>query len=63
MDIYPKINENEKLELKEDNAINHPEEIARLLVSKGIPITLLNVMEEDLESYFLRTIGIKGGAT
>jgi len=59
----PEINENEKLELKEDNAINHPEEIARLLVSKGIPITLLNVMEEDLESYFLRTIGIKGGAT
>ena len=50
------------LEIKSEEAINHPEYIATVLVNAGLPPTLLRVEEEDLESYFLRTIGMKGGA-
>ncbi|MBN1186469.1 MAG: ABC transporter ATP-binding protein [Bacteroidales bacterium] len=59
---FADFNKNGVLELKEDKAISHPEEIARLLVNSGVQLILLRVEEEDLESYFLRTIGIKGGA-
>ncbi len=50
------------LEIKSDRAINHPEEIATMLVHAGLPPTLLKVEEEDLESYFLRTISTDRGA-
>jgi ABC-2 type transport system ATP-binding protein len=49
------------LEIKSKKAINHPEDIATILVYAGLPPTLLRVEEEDLESFFLRTIGKKGG--
>jgi ABC-2 type transport system ATP-binding protein len=49
------------LEIKDDKAIAHPEDIATLLVNAGLPPTLLRVDEEDLESYFLRAIGVDGG--
>jgi ABC-2 type transport system ATP-binding protein len=58
----PELNLNGILELKDEKAINHPEEVARSLVNAGAALTLLRVDEEDLESYFLRTIGITGGA-
>jgi ABC-2 type transport system ATP-binding protein len=51
------------LELSDKNAINHPDAIATLLVQHGAPPFLLKVEEEDLESYFLRTIGMKGTAS
>jgi len=44
------------LEVTDDDAINHPEKVASILVQAGLPPTLLKVEEEDLESYFLRTI-------
>lgn len=47
------------LEIKDQHAIFHPDEIAKFLVEKGAPPTLLKVEEENLESYFLRTIGMK----
>jgi ABC-2 type transport system ATP-binding protein len=47
------------LEINDDTAIQHPEVISELLVNNGTPPSLLNVVEEDLESYFLRTIGVK----
>jgi ABC-2 type transport system ATP-binding protein len=47
------------LEIKDDTAIAHPEDIAALLVNSGLPPTLLRVEEEDLESYFLRAIGVE----
>jgi len=50
------------LEIKDEKAINHPEDIASALVNAGLPPTLLKVEAEDLETYFLRIIGIKGGA-
>ena len=49
------------IELQDDDAIQNPDAIATLLVHAGFPPTLLQVVEEDLESYFLRTIGIEGG--
>jgi ABC-2 type transport system ATP-binding protein len=56
------LNESGKLEIINEKAINHPDDIARILVYAGVPPTLLKVEEEDLESYFLRAIGMKGGA-
>ena len=49
------------LEITCEKATNHPEYIASILVNEGLPPTLLKVEEEDLESYFLRIIGINGG--
>jgi len=37
--------------------ITQPESIATFLVNKNLPPKLLQVVEEDLESFFLRTIG------
>ena len=47
-------------EILSEKAINNPENIATLLVESGIPPSLLKVEIEDLESYFLRTIEMKG---
>jgi ABC-2 type transport system ATP-binding protein len=44
------------LEITDEGASNHPEKIASILVQAELPPTLLKVEEEDLESYFLRTI-------
>jgi ABC-2 type transport system ATP-binding protein len=49
------------IEITTTEAIDKPDVIASLLVNSGCPPTQLNVVEEDLESYFLRTIGMKGG--
>jgi len=46
------------LEITDEGAINHPENIVSALVKAGLPPTLLKVEEEDLESYFLRLIGV-----
>ena len=55
------INTEEQLEIINAEAINKPDTIATLLVNAGCAPTLLKVEEEDLESYFLRTIGMEGG--
>jgi len=49
------------LEINDENAINHPEEIADYLVRSGFPPTMLMVEQEDLESYFLRITGMSKG--
>jgi len=54
--------ENGILEIKDDFAIQKPDKVATILVNAGCPPTLLQVEEEDLESFFLRTIEMKGGA-
>jgi len=48
------------LEIRSEKAIEHPEDITSMLVHAGLPPTLLRVEVEDLESYFLRTIGLRG---
>jgi ABC-2 type transport system ATP-binding protein len=40
--------------MDETHAIEHPDDIARLLVNAGTPPTRLAVEQEDLENYFLR---------
>jgi ABC-2 type transport system ATP-binding protein len=43
-------------------ATDKPDEVASIMSGSGCPPTLLKVEEEDLETYFLRTIGMKGGS-
>lgn len=50
------LNEKGDLEIKDKEAINHPENIVRMLVYSNLPPTLVKVEEEDLETYFLRAI-------
>ena len=38
-------------------AVDHPDDISRLLVGSGVPPTRLAVQREDLETYFLRLVG------
>ena len=51
------------LRLAEERAVSHPEEIAPLLVTVGVPPTRLAVDEEDLETYFLRLVSASSGGT
>ena len=49
------------LTLSDDNAIQQPEKLNELLVRSGQSPSQLNIVSEDLEGYFLRTIqGAKG---
>ncbi len=50
------------LEVTGKEAVSNPDKVATLLVNSGCPPTLLNVEEEDLETFFLRVIRMKGGA-
>ncbi|SDL85077.1 ABC transporter ATP-binding protein [Sediminibacillus halophilus] len=48
------------LEIKNREAINHPDIVNSFLVNAGYPPTKLFVEEEDLEAYFLRITGREG---
>jgi ABC-2 type transport system ATP-binding protein len=50
------------IEVHNASAIEHPDDIARLLVQAGVPPTRLVVEEEELEQYFLRLVGVNGDA-
>lgn len=50
------------LGLDQPAALEHPENIASLLVGAGMPPTLLQLQEEELEAYFLRLVETSGGA-
>jgi len=45
------------IEVCDPSAVDHPDEIAVRLVNAGVPPTMLNVEQEDLEHYFLRLVG------
>jgi ABC-2 type transport system ATP-binding protein len=49
------------LVVADERAVQHPEVIARLLIRDDIPLSLLKVEEEELESYFLKVVGANGG--
>lgn len=51
------------IEVKDNAAIERPDDIATRLVHAGHAPTMLNVEEEDLEHYFLRLVGVDGGST
>lgn len=44
------------LELSDEDAVLYADQVASMLVQVGCPPTLLKVMKEDLETYFLRVI-------
>jgi ABC-2 type transport system ATP-binding protein len=48
------------LVIDDEAVIRNPEVIATILVNNQLPPSLLSLVEEDLESYFLRMIGMKG---
>lgn len=50
------------LELREPSSLDRPDEVNRLLVQAGVPLTQLVVEEEELEQYFLRLVGLGGDA-
>ena len=53
---HSEISESGAVCLQEENAIKYPDEIATMLVNKNVPPTLLKVVKEDLETFFLRII-------
>ncbi len=50
------LTENNELEIIDSEAIEHPENISKLLVDKGLAPKQVYQFTEDLEMYFLRTI-------
>jgi len=54
--LSPVMNNNGELSLTDTNSLDHPDDIAALLVSKSVPPLSLYMHEEDLEDYFLRII-------
>jgi ABC-2 type transport system ATP-binding protein len=50
------------LELNSPSSVERPDDIASLLVQRGVPPTQLLVEEEELEQYFLRLVGMEGGS-
>ena len=46
------------LEIADEKAIEHPDSVATILVNAELPPTMLKVESENLESYFLRIIGV-----
>jgi len=55
------VSQNGIMHLDDLEAIEHPEDIATIMVNAGCPPNMLKVDEENLESYFLRTIEMNGG--
>ncbi len=60
---YPAENlPNDTLEINNAASVERPDEVASLMVQAGYPPTQLLVEEEELEQYFLRLVGMNGGA-
>ncbi len=57
-DLSPDVTSDGTIVWNHEVAIQHPENIATLLVNAGCPPTMLILKEEDLEQYFLRLIGV-----
>jgi len=50
----------EGFELADQRAVEHPDEVASLLVRAGVPPVTLRVERDDLETHFLRLISAEG---
>ncbi|MCM8803625.1 MAG: ABC transporter ATP-binding protein [Candidatus Omnitrophica bacterium] len=57
----PILNNKKEIVLYEKNTINNSDVICQFLTINGLPPKLLYPFEEDLESYFIRTIRNEGG--
>lgn len=49
------------IEVRDSRALERPDDISRLMAANGLPPTLVVVEQEDLESFFLRLVGVDGG--
>lgn len=58
IDVNP--DDRDSLVITDKDVIRHPDNIATVLVQAGYPPTELVVKRGDLESYFLKLVGIKG---
>jgi len=58
--IAASLNNHDSLIITDEDAIRHPDNIATLLVQAGCPPVALVVERGDLESYFLKLVGMKG---
>jgi ABC-2 type transport system ATP-binding protein len=56
--LSAKFRPNNTIEVKDDVAIERPDDIAARLVNAGHAPTMLNIEQEDLEHYFLRLVGM-----
>ena len=56
------VTDNGIIEITGMEATQNPDKIAEILVNAGYPPLMLNTVEEDLETFFLRVIHMKGGA-
>lgn len=59
--FYPDLTVIENLDIARRMQAENPERLAELLVKSNQPPTLLRVITEDLEGYFLRKIGMVRG--
>ncbi len=57
--ITARLEENNTLVVTDKPVMQHPDRVATLLVQAGCPPTRLVVEQGDLESYFLRLVGLK----
>ncbi len=48
----------DRIEVKDDVALERPDELATRLVKAGHPPMMLNIEQEELEPYFLRLVGL-----
>lgn len=56
--ITVKTNDKNSLTITNKETMQHPDKIATLLVQAGCPPTRLVIEQQDLESYFLRLVGL-----
>lgn len=59
--FHPRSTADGDLEIRDNFAVERPDEVNRMLVSMGIGLTHLVVEQEDLEAYFLRLVGLGTG--
>ena len=59
--IQAVLDKDQNIIVNDIKATNDPAAIAGMLVYAGFSPSMLKTDEEDLESYFFRTIGMKGG--
>ncbi|MDR0377859.1 MAG: ABC transporter ATP-binding protein, partial [Spirochaetaceae bacterium] len=57
---YHAVIANNEIEVTDKRAIEKPEEISKLLAGKGLPAKQVYLFTEDLERYFLRSVGGSG---
>lgn len=59
--IEARLDGKDSLFITDEQTLQHPDRVATLLVEAGVPPTRLVIEQRDLESYFLKLVGLKEG--